>query len=79
MADIVCANATQAEVAAKIATAIDGDRVLIPTDTQTWTTGLTITKAITLQGNGNTNTVIRDGVASGALIQWNLVANKVSA
>ena len=53
-------SASQTDVAAAIASAADGDTVTIPAGTFTWTRGVHITKAITLQGAGIGNTIIRD-------------------
>lgn len=47
-----------ADVAAAIALANDGDIVTVPAGTATWTSTLTITKNITLQGSGAGSTVI---------------------
>ncbi|MGB9473590.1 MAG: hypothetical protein WCE87_00815, partial [Candidatus Udaeobacter sp.] len=52
----------------------NGDTITIPAGTFTWSTGITITKAITLQGAGVGATVIRDSVQSGQLIQVRLAA-----
>ena len=51
-----------------------GDTITIPVGTFTWSTGITITKAITLQGAGVGSTIIRDDVQSAQLIQWSLPA-----
>ena len=45
-----------ADVIAKVALASDGDTVTLPAGTFTWTSVLTITKAITLQGLGTVTT-----------------------
>ena len=52
----------------------NGDTITIPAGTFTWSTGITITKAITLQGAGVGSTIIRDDVQSGQLILWSLAA-----
>ncbi len=52
----------------------NGDTITIPAGTFTWSTGITITKAITLQGAGVGSTIIRDDVQSAQLIQWSLPA-----
>lgn len=57
-ADITAAALTPAAVQYAINTASPGDRVLMPSGTATWTSGITITKSITLQGAGETATVI---------------------
>jgi len=48
---IAAATCEQADVQAAIDQALDGDTVTIPAGTASWTKGLFITKAITLQGN----------------------------
>ena len=52
----------------------NGDTITIPAGTFTWSTGITITKAITLQGAGVGSTIIKDSVQSAQLIQWSLPA-----
>ena len=42
--------------------ASNGDRIILPAGTFTWSTSVTISKAITLQGNGIGRTIIRDAV-----------------
>jgi hypothetical protein len=51
-----------------------GDTITIPAGTFIWSTGITISKAITLQGAGVGSTIIRDHVQSGQLILWSLAA-----
>jgi len=72
-------NATscnQPQVATAISSANNGDTIVIPAGTCTWTTTLTVSKSITLQGQGVDSTVIVDGTtapSSGAkppAIQW---------
>ena len=46
-----------ADVSAAIGSAKDGDTVIVPTGTATWTTPLNITDNITLQGAGAGSTV----------------------
>src|SRR6266478_6347127 len=59
--------------------AVDGDTITLPAGTFTWTTTLTISKAITLQGAGVGSTIIKDGMSNGAaFMKWNLVAGKLS-
>src|SRR6187402_272005 len=53
-----------------------GDRVLIPAGTCTWTVGLGINKAITLQGAGVGRTLLRNGTMNGGMIEWYLVHGK---
>jgi hypothetical protein len=58
--------------------ALNGDTITLPAGTFTWSTPVTISKAITLQGQGIGITVIRDAVQSGPLMTWNLVTNQAS-
>src|SRR5271157_5571647 len=55
-------DVTQAKVSATITASSDGDGVYMPTDSQTWTSGIVFCKAITIAGNG-TNTHITDGIS----------------
>ncbi len=72
------ASASRADVGTAYTACSDGDILAIPSGTATWTTILNITKAIVLQGNGVGNTIIKDGVTSGALMTWTLVAGQPS-
>src|SRR5436190_20708683 len=54
-----------------------GDTILVPSGTFTWTAGITITKAITLQGQGIGQTIIRDAGGNGPH-NWTLVAGQPS-
>ena len=56
----------------------NGDTITLPFGTFTWASGITITKAITLQGAGVGTTIIKDGVQSGALISYVLVPAQTS-
>jgi hypothetical protein len=67
-----------ADAEAAIDLAVDGDTVIIPPGTATWTTKLEIDKAITLKGSGIGQTVIRDGVVGDSLMLWTLVAGNIS-
>src|SRR5262245_47200746 len=58
--------------------AIDGDTITLPSGTFTWTSGVSITKAITLQGAGAGHTILRDGVQGPQLIRVNLVAGRLT-
>ncbi len=77
-ATINAASASRADVGTAVAAASNGDTVVIPAGTATWTSMLAVSKAITLQGAGKSSTVIQDGIASGALIEWTLVSNQNS-
>jgi hypothetical protein len=57
---------------------LNGDTITIPAGTFTWTTRVTITKGITLQGAGVNSTIIKDNVQSGRLIGVTLAANNVT-
>ena len=57
-ATITAASASYADVSTAVAQAHDGDTVTVPAGTQTWSSTLTINKAITLQGAGKTQTII---------------------
>jgi hypothetical protein len=74
----VIASCNQADVQNAINAANDGDTITIPAGTCSWATGITISKAITLQGAGIGATIIRDGASPATLMVWNLVANKAS-
>jgi hypothetical protein len=56
---ITAASTSLADVAAAVASAHDGDIVVLPAGDSTWTSELTITKAITLKGQGTSRTFIR--------------------
>src|SRR5881392_1418083 len=58
-------DAQEANVAAAIAQASDGDTVTVPPGVVTWSAQLTITKHITLQGAGVGQTVIYDNAPKG--------------
>ena len=55
---INAAGCSQADVQAAINSASSGDIVAIPAGTCTWTNGITLSKRITLQGNGVGSTII---------------------
>ena len=77
-ATINAANCSSSAVTAAVASASDGDTVIVPAGTCTWSSSVAISKAITLQGQGVGATIVLDGVASGALLSFNLVANRAS-
>jgi len=58
--------------------AVDGDTITLPAGTFIWVSGVDITKAVTIQGQGIGATVIRDANQSGPDINFSLVANKLS-
>jgi len=75
---VYAATANQSDVSAAIIRAADGDTVVIPVGTVRWTTGVAITKGVTLRGAGTGHTIIKDGAASAPLIDWTLKAGYVS-
>jgi hypothetical protein len=68
------------DVTSAVASAAGGDTVMIPAGIATWTGRLTINKAITLQGSGIGNTIIRDAIQDRSirLMTFVLVAGKSS-
>ena len=56
----------------------NGDTITVPSGTFTWATKITITKAITLQGQGVGTTIIKDNVQSGNTFLFTLVANQLT-
>ncbi len=56
----------------------NGDTITLPAGTFTWSTYLNISKAITLQGAGVGQTIVRDNVQSGPLLQFTLAAGLLS-
>jgi hypothetical protein len=63
---IRAASVSQSDVSAAIALATDGDTVIVPAGTASWTRALTISKAITFQGAGIGNTIILDSLPATA-------------
>src|SRR5438046_712073 len=57
---------------------LSGDTITIPAGTFTWSRGINISKAITLQGAGVGSTIIKDNVQSGSLIFVSLPANRLT-
>jgi len=67
-ADINAASCSDTDVQAAIDSAVDGDRVLIPAGSCTWTVEVTSTnKGITLEGAGVANTTIINGTGGRAM------------
>jgi hypothetical protein len=60
------------------AQARNGDTITIPAGTFTWSNRVIITKAITLQGAGIGNTIVKDNVQGTQLILWTLAAGQPS-
>jgi hypothetical protein len=71
-------SAAQSDVAAAIASAADGDIVAIPGGTAVWTRSLRVKKGMTIQGAGVGNTIIKDGVRSGPLLDCSLATGKLT-
>jgi hypothetical protein len=77
-ATVYHSNGSAANVQALHNAAQNGDTITLPTGTFTWTTSVSMTKAITLQGSGVGNTIVKDGRPSGAFLVWTLAANMPS-
>jgi hypothetical protein len=82
---IVASSCSFASVSSAVASAVDGDIVSIPACAETdWTTTLTITKGITLQGAGEGLTILGDNISKGGtscsgggpLIAWSVSSPK---
>ena len=71
-------SASESDVAAVIGSAKNGDTVIMPAGTATWTRTLPVRKAITIQGAGIGVTIVKDGAQKGALIDWTLAAGLLS-
>jgi hypothetical protein len=68
-------DCSKAEIDIAVAAASNGDTVTVPAGVCTWTSLVTIAKAITLQGAGVGQTIIQDGITtSGRLMTWTLVS-----
>jgi FG-GAP-like repeat len=50
----------------------NGDTIMLPAGTFTWTTAVRLSKAITLQGKGIGRTIIRDAFQTRAVLGWHL-------
>src|SRR3954469_8505791 len=74
-ATVYDSDGTAANVQALHNIASSGDTITMPQGTFTWTSGVTLTKSITLQGAGIGHTIIKDNVNVGcpacSLIDWN--------
>jgi hypothetical protein len=77
-ATVYHSSGSAASVQALHNAALNGDTITLPAGAFTWSTPVTISKAITVRGQGIGITVIRDTVQSGPLMTWNLVANQAS-
>jgi hypothetical protein len=68
-ATIYYSNGSAANVQALHDAALNGDTIMLPPGTFTWTTGATISKGLTLQGAGSGSTTINRGAGfTGALV-----------
>src|SRR5262249_36761451 len=83
-ATINATSCNQPQVATAISSANNGDTIVIPAGTCTWTTTLTVSKSITLQGQGVNSTNIVDGTtapSSGSkqpAIEWTVSGNALN-
>jgi hypothetical protein len=76
---VISSDGSAADLQAKVNQAQNGDTITIPPVTATWTTGVTISKAITLQGAGVGQTIIRDAVTNGSkTLQVTTVAGRLT-
>ncbi len=64
------------DVSAAVASAVDGDVVVVPAGSSTWASTLTITKAITLQGAGSALSVITAADSGTAIMRVKPGSNK---
>jgi hypothetical protein len=71
-------SASQSDVAAAIASALDGDIVTIPSGTASWNRTLRVKKGITIQGAGVGSTIIKDAVQSGPLLDCSLAIGNLT-
>src|SRR4051812_44338464 len=58
------ASTSRADVLAAVNACSSGDTVNIPAGTSTWSSPITLTKAITINGNGTNNTIIQNNQAA---------------
>jgi hypothetical protein len=78
-ATVNAASCSRTDVGNAVTTSTYGDTVAVPPGTCTWTSPLTITKGITLQGAGPQATVINSGVGSGNyLLTYNPDSSSIS-
>ena len=74
---VKAASCSQADVQTAIDAAKDGDVVEIPVGVCTWTTTLTINKAITLKGSGIDQTTLVNGVSHEKIASCNCTAAQI--
>jgi hypothetical protein len=77
-ATVYPSNGSAASVQALHNAALNGDTITLPTGVFTWSTRVTITKAITLQGQGVGTTIIKDNVQSGPFLTITLAAGQLT-
>jgi hypothetical protein len=63
-ATIVAASCNAADVQSALSRAVDGDTVVIPEGSCTWSTGITVTKAITMNGSGTCGGYVGESASS---------------
>jgi hypothetical protein len=74
-ADINATSCSQADVQAAIDSAVDGDRVLVPAGTCTWSSQVLVqNKGITFEGAGIGQTTIVNNLTSDAVLRFNFQA-----
>jgi len=64
-ATITAASTARADVSAAISASSQGDTVIIPAGTSTWSSSLSVTKGITITGAGTNNTRLINGTSAG--------------
>jgi len=69
-ATIAAASCSPAAVQAAVNSAVDGDTIQVPAGTCSWTTQVTVSKGITLQGAGIEQTVLLDSMPGGAYARF---------
>jgi hypothetical protein len=78
-ATITAASVALSDVQNAVNSAVAGETVQIPPGSATWTAGLTINKAITLQGSGIGRTIVKNGITASSnspLLNVSTVANQ---
>lgn len=80
-ATVNATSVSYTDVSSAVSRAANGDVVTVPAGTANWSTSLSISKAITLQGAGIGRTIIQDSVSGSSIdsiIVWTLVPNRNS-
>src|SRR5436309_15855877 len=73
---ITALSPSLSDVNKAIGSAVDGDTVIIPAGTATWTSQLVITKAITLMGQTKITDTVAGIAGDATIIQYNLTDSK---